>query len=177
MWYVIQTITGKEEELIEMIRKLADASLYASAFSIKRECLRKAEDKKYKLYMETMFPSYVFIVTEHPQELFFQLKRVPRFSRLLHDEEHLYYTVAESEQEFLENLMGDEPGNVVKISLAEVDEEGQVVSAENPLGQYLDKVVRQRLRKRYVCIEEYLLGSKKRMRLNIRLEEDEIERE
>ena len=41
MWYVIQTTTGQEEILVEMIGKMLFPKLYKDCFYIKRECAIK----------------------------------------------------------------------------------------------------------------------------------------
>ena len=41
MWYVIQTTTGQEEILVEMMRKILSKELYRDCFYIKRECAIK----------------------------------------------------------------------------------------------------------------------------------------
>ena len=43
MWYVIQTTTGQEEILVEMMRKILSKELYRDCFYIKRECAIKQE--------------------------------------------------------------------------------------------------------------------------------------
>lgn len=171
MWYVIWTVTGKEEELITLIDKMVDSDVYESAFSIVREMARR-ESGRYVLYKEIMFKGYVFVKTSSPEDFFYQLKKVPQFSKLLHDESFLYYTPTEAEEKFLKNLICESKEHVVRMSVAKVDEEGKIVAATEPLGLYLDKMVRQRLRKRYAVIEEELLGGKKRIQLGFWLERD-----
>lgn len=175
MWYIIQTITGKEQQLIEIINKKIPKQYYEKTFYINRECARKI-DGHYQLCQELMFPGYIFVITKTPGDFFVELKNIPYFSKMLHDEEFNCYTVTESEQHFLESLIGNDPDHTVRMSIAQIDSDGKIISATNPLGQYLDKIVRQRLRKRYACIEEKMLGGTKRMMFGFWLEED-IEKE
>ena len=56
----------------------------------------------------------------------------------------------------------------------EVDAQGQIIRADGPVGVYFDRIVKQRLRKRYVWIEQELLGRKREVYLGIRLKEDEV---
>ena len=64
--------------------------------------------------------------------------------------------------------------HVVRRSLVEVDAQGQIVWADGPVGIYFDRIVKQRLRKRYVWIEQEFLGKKREVYLGIRLKEDEM---
>ena len=57
-------------------------------------------------------------------------------------------------------------------SLVQVDQEGTIVKAEGAVGVYLKNIVRQRLRKRYVCVEQEFLGEKRKIYLGIKLESD-----
>lgn len=54
MWYIIQTLTGKEQQLIDIINKEISGDLYEDIFYIRRECARK-HDGKYELYQEKCF--------------------------------------------------------------------------------------------------------------------------
>lgn len=65
---------------------------------------------------------------------------------------------------------------LIRPSLVWVNEERQIWKAEGILGSYMDRIVKQRLRKRSVVIEIPLCGKMRRVRLGIRLEGDEIER-
>ena len=56
----------------------------------------------------------------------------------------------------------------------EVNAQGQIVQADGPVGMYFDRIVKQRLRKRYVWIEQEFLGKKREVYLGIRLKEDQI---
>lgn len=119
-----------------------------------------------------MFPGYIFVKMREPEKFFVRMRQISSFSQILHDEEFTCYTVSRGEQEFLESLMGEDSGYTVRMSVAKVDSDGKLISATNPLGQYLDRVTRQRLRKRYACIETEILGGQKKMVFGFWLETD-----
>ena len=169
MWYVIQTHTGEEEELIAMIKRIVPKGCYEECFSIRRERFRKIGGKcEVDLY--PLFPAYVFVVTEDPERMFLELKRVPKLAKLLGDEQDSFFYVQKEEEIFLRSVQDEE--HVVRRSLVEVDSEGQIVRADGPVGVYFDRIVKQRLRKRYVWIEQKFLGKKREIYLGIRLEKD-----
>lgn len=169
MWYVIQTQTGGEEELVGLIEKLVSKRHYEECFCMNRECVRKTE-QGYEIFLRPLFPAYIFVVTEDPGRLFLELKRVPRLTKLLGDREETFLGVSEEEEAFLRNVQDE--GHVVKRSLVEVDDEGMIVHADGAVGVYLRQIVRQRLRKRYVCVEQEFLGEKRRIYLGIKLKGD-----
>ncbi len=51
-----------------------------------------------------MFPGYVFVKSDDVEQLFFDLKRVPEFTNLLHDGEYVFVPLKENECKFI-NLL------------------------------------------------------------------------
>lgn len=173
MWYVIQTQTGGEEKLVELIEKMIPKEYYEECFCMNRECVKKTE-KGYQILERPLFPAYIFVVTDQPERLFIELKRVPKLTKLLSDQEDTFYSVSAEEETFLKNVQTAD--HVVRRSLVQVDREGTIVKADGAVGVYLKNIVRQRLRKRYVCVEQEFLGEKRKIYLGIKLEADrEIE--
>ena len=41
MWYVIQTITGKEQELVDLVYKMLPKTVYKECFFLKRQLLKR----------------------------------------------------------------------------------------------------------------------------------------
>lgn len=170
MWHVIQTVTGQEELLAQLIREIIPDQFYVDCFPIKRECIRKAGDG-WEIYETVMFPGYVFIDTECPNELYYCLKEIPKLTKMLKDEEELFLSVDEEEQEFLENIQSE--GHIVRLSEVRLDAEKQIIAADGAVGRYMDCIVKQRIRKRYVLIRKKLLGKERKIILGIRLCGDE----
>lgn len=81
MWYVIQTQTGGEEKLVELIEKMIPKEHYEECFCMNRECVKKTENG-YQILKRPLFPAYIFVVTDHPERLFIELKRVPKLTKL-----------------------------------------------------------------------------------------------
>ncbi len=187
MWYVIQTITGKEQELVEAVGRVlaGEGQNYERCFVIYRENLRRSGGRL-ALWQEPMFPSYAFVETDRPIEFFQSLKQVPQLTRLLGMEGE-FWSIYEEEENFLRYMLKEshrqpEEGRekeamryLVRRSLVQVDEEGRIIKAEGVLGHYLDRIVKQRLRKRSVVIELPFLGRMRRIQLGIRLLEDDRE--
>ena len=177
MWYVIQTITGREQELVNVIQKVlaGEKRKYDRCFALYQECIQR-RNGRLEHHVEPLFPSYIFVETDSPEEFFMELKQVPRLSHLL-GVDGCFWNIYEDEQAFLNHLV-EEGGNgaeeqyLIRPSLVRVDQEGRIQKAEGVLGFYMDKIVKQRLRKRSVIIEIPFCGRMRRIRLGIRLEED-----
>lgn len=169
MWYVIQTTTGQEEILVEMMRKILSQELYRDCFYIKRECAIKQKNS-WEICQKALFPGYIFIDTDFPKELYYELKNVPKLTKLLKNEEEVFLKVEEEEQNFLENIQSE--GHLVRRSLVKLDEEKQIVAAEGAVGKYFEYIIKQRIRKRYVLIRQQFLGKDREIILGIRLTDD-----
>ncbi len=169
MWYVIQTTTGQEEVLVDMIRRQIPREDYTECFYIKRECAKK-EESGWDVYIAALFPGYVFVDTEQPGEIYKELKKVPKLSKILKNEEEIFLAVEEEERVFLENIQSE--NHLVKRSTVTLDEEKKIISADGAVGRYLDQIVKQRIRKRYVLVRQKFLGQERKILLGIRLEED-----
>ena len=112
MWYAIQTMTGREQELIDSIEDRTDHSVYKSCFFVRREAVWRRGGQCIT-HVETLFPGYVFIDTETPMELYFQLRKVPKFSKLLgKDVSPAHLAVREAEA--AEQARGGGDGDKVK---------------------------------------------------------------
>ena len=153
MWYVIQTQTGREQELTECIERVLKGNGYRACFVIEQECVWRNAGELLA-YQKPLFPSYVIADTDTPEEFFLALKRV-----------------REEEKKLLCQMMElDEC--LVRRSFVTLDEDGNILTAQGPLSFFLEKIVRKRIRKRIVMVEVGLLGEKRRIELGIRLPED-----
>ena len=161
MWYVIQVVTGKEEETKNVIDKELSRQFFEDCFYIRRERVWR-RDGQCIVHLETMFPGYLFISTDQPEEVYTELKAIPQITKLLRSEEDIFLTVSQEEREFLENLLDDDP----KVT---VNEEKEILTAEGPLRHYVDRIVKKKLRLRYVMIEMELFEKKREILIGIKL--------
>lgn len=171
MWYVIQTITGKEAETVKVIDKVLEKGSYERCFVIQRECVWRIEGQC-RVHIEPFFPSYVFVETDTPEDFFFALKRVPKLTKLL-GSEGVFWSVQREDIVLLKKLIGSDSEYIVRRSLVEVDPVGEIVAAEGVLNEYISKIIRKRLRKRVVVVEIPFLGEVRRIQLGVRLAGDE----
>ena len=172
MWYAIQTITGNEEEAIGSIRKMVDKSVYEDCFLLKREAVWRIQ-AACQVHVERLFPGYVFVSTESPKELYQQLKGVSSYTKILGKEEEEFYPVSAEEEGFLKELLNGDEEYTVRLSPVEVDEQGEIVECGKPLEGYLDRVIKKRIRLRYVIIRVHLFGRDREILMGIRLGGDE----
>ena len=172
MWYAVQTLTGREKVILGMMEKNIEHSCYRECFFIRRECAIKREGV-WEITEAPLFPGYVFVDTDNPEEYYRQLKRVPKLTKLLRTEEGVFLAVSKEEQSFLESIQSEE--HLVRRSLVRLNSEKQIIDADGAVGLYLDDIVKQRLRKRFVLIQKRFLGKERRILLGIKLSGDREE--
>lgn len=173
MWYVIQTETGHEQLLIEMLKKLPGQTK-DNCFYIKREEVWRIGGE-YKIHEEMMFPGYVFIQTQRPEKLYHSLKQIPRLTKILGKEEYDFHPLPKEEEYFLKRLLNDDKDNTVRLSKVQTDEEGNIISCDKPLRYFEPCVIKKRIRQRFVIIRITLLGRDREVKLGICLEGDRRE--
>lgn len=169
MWYVLQTMTGDEEELVHMIRRLLPSRCYTDCFVPYYERVWRKQQKSY-VHVERLFPGYVFILTDTPDDVFMELKRVPAMSKLLADGNFNFLSLEAEEEEFFCRMLGET--HIVRLSYVETNGKGKVYRVSGPLEEYLTQVVRYQFKKRYAIIRLKLLGEEKTTALGIILNED-----
>lgn len=171
MWYVIQTTTGREQELADTIYKLFSDTIYDKCFVMKRQLLKRLGGKWVEV-TETLFPSYVFLDAREPEILFYELKRIPEYAKLLGSGDGVFIPLESGEEAFLAKLYQNETNYMVRMSRILFDETNNIKRIDGPLKYFENEIVRLNLRKRYVVIETAIGGQKQNVMLGIRLEKD-----
>jgi transcriptional antiterminator NusG len=171
VWYAIQTITGNEEKAMDEIGKVVDSRVCEQCFLLKREAVWRIQGAC-RIHTENIFPGYIFVRTQYPEEFYRQLKAVPQYTKILGKEDDGFYAVSKEEEIFLKRLLNKDAENTVRLSAVKVDEEGNIVECEGPLRHYMGYVVKKRIRLRFVVIRVHLFGRDREIMLGIRLDGD-----
>lgn len=147
----MQTEAGKEQELVEKIKKMVEHRVYRRCFFVKRERVRKVQGE-YKVYTEALYPGYVFIDTDEPEKFYAQIRELPQFGRILGKGEKGLYPVDEEEREFLSELVDGDKEDTIRLSPVKVNEDGEIVACGGVVRKFLGSVVKKRMRERYVVV-------------------------
>lgn len=118
-----------------------------------------------------MFPGYIFVDTDDAGELEQKIGILAGSAKLPLDEKAV--PLEKAEEDFLKRLLREDPQHTVRRFLVQVNEAGEIVSAEGILGESLGQIVRKRIRKRIVTLEMPMLGAARRVELAIRVKGDE----
>lgn len=172
MWYVIQTRTGQEEEILLFFDCMISKELFQKCFIPKGEWLKRLGGE-WQLKINPLFPGYVFVETETPEELFLELKAVPKLTKILGNGAYEFIPLRPEEEEFLRRIMGEDGDFVVKVSTIQVSEDGVATVADGILKQFEKDIVRFNLRKRFALVRVFMLGEERTVIFGLRLEKDQ----
>ncbi len=166
MWYVIQTFSGEEERTANMMERSISSCLIQECFIPKREKLKKYHGRWNKVE-EVLFPGYVFAATEHPKELYQELKAVPRLTRLLGKEGQFFFSLNQEEEDFVREIGGH--GHKAVVSKVKIEEGKKIRVLEGPLRDYVGDVVKVNLHKREVVIRVTFMGREMELKLGVEM--------
>ena len=82
MWYVVQTMAGREFAVCRLIVSLVEGDVLEECFVPQYE-VQKQFRGEWRTCVATLFPGYLIVVTDRVDELEAQMRRVPAFVRVL----------------------------------------------------------------------------------------------
>ncbi len=137
MWYAIQVVTGSEKQTATMCRTIVDERILQGIFSPEIEIMKKYQGAWHK---ETclMFPGYLFVITDQPEQLYLELSRVPKLTKLLGTGQETV-ELADEEVAFLQRVLN--PEHVAEMSLGFV--EGDQLTIQSGPMKGLEGLVRK----------------------------------
>lgn len=82
MWYVVQTTSGKEENIkLQCETYLPDGLVKKYVIPLYEE--QRRFHGEWHVLQKKLFPGYVFFISDDAEELFLQLKKVPAMTKML----------------------------------------------------------------------------------------------
>ena len=165
MWYVIQTVGGQEDQVRCLMLKLVDPSLIQESFIPRYEVMKRIKGAWVKR-AEVLLPGYVFVVTKDPGKLKASLRAVPRFTRLLGNDD-MFTPLDDREVAFINAFT--QPGKrTVELSTG-VIEGDEVVILNGPLMGHAGSIVKIDRHKRLAYLELEMLGRKKNVKIGLEI--------
>lgn len=163
MWYAVWVSTGQEEQVKTICdRKLGNLNIYEECFLPKYEKPWR-ENGAWIKKEKVLFPGYLFFVTENLQGLYQALRSIPKFTKLLGDNEGpipLY----EEETEFLKKHINQD--KVFEISVGEYVGR-ELVITEGPLKDLTGKVTYVDRHSRQAVLEVEFFGRTVKMKVGL----------
>lgn len=164
-WYVIQTISGQESQVRDMIVRLLDPCLVDEAFVPRYETLRREKGEWVKR-TEVLLPGYVVVVTQDPAKLKTALSRVPRFTRLLGNDD-MFTRLDDREVSFINSFV--RPGNRTVQMSTGVIEGDEIIVLDGPLKGRTALIKKIDRHKRLAYLDIEMLGRKKAVRVGLEI--------
>lgn len=162
---MIQTMSGQEFQVRDMIARLLDPCLVDEAFVPRYEMLRREKGVWVKR-TEVLLPGYVVVVTQDPVKLKTALPRVPRFTRLLGNDD-MFTRLDDREVAFISSFV--QPGKrTVKMSTG-VIEGDEIIVLDGPLKGRTALIKKIDRHKRLTYLEVEMLGRRRLLKLGLRL--------
>lgn len=169
LWYAIQTYTGKEERLAEMIRLIVPEGFVGECFVPYFEQLHCWHQQN-QIRVLRLFPGYIFLSTDDIGRLFQYLKKVPAMSKIMTAGAFEFSPMNEVEAEFLLRMMDDD--RIVRLTYVATDGRNHVSYLSGPLERCEGHIQNYQFRKRYAQIRLRIAGQEKVARVGIILNDD-----
>ena len=169
LWCLIKTWVGKEEGLVEEIRRTVPLHMYEECFVIYQERIWRRQQRSI-VHMESLFPGCAFLTCKDPESVYTRLSQVPAVSRLVNCKNVTILPMIKEDADFLEKISGED--HVVRLSYVLKDEQGQICKMTDPLRSCEGQIERYQFKKRYAMVRHRLGGEDRAIAMGIILKED-----
>ncbi len=162
--YVVQVIGGREST--------ARSLLYKHASDCMDECflpifeLMKRKEGEWCRVRELLFPGYLFVRTDNPEQLGNRMRAIPVFMRLLGSNDQ-FIPLAPYELLWL-NTFADADKHLVEMSQG-VIEGDRVIVTEGPLKGHEAMIIKINRHKRLAYVDLHMFGRQKTVRIGLEI--------
>lgn len=165
MWYVVQTVGGQEKHVLDLMNKLVDEELIQESFIPQYE-VKKRIQGAWKVRTEVLLPGYMFVITDQPGKLREALRSVPKFTRLLGNND-VFTPLDEQEVAFI-NAFTEPDHRVVEFSSGVMEGDG-IVILNGPLMNQTGLIKKVDRHKRLAYLEVQILGRTKTVKVGLEI--------
>lgn len=154
MWYVVQTLSGREGRVCDLMERLVDSELLEECFVLRYETVKKIRGE-WRTCTAVLFPGYVIVVTNHVEQLEQALRKVPQFTRILGND-RMFMPLERDEMAWL-SAFTERKRRVIGMSSG-VIEGDEIVILEGPLMNRTGWIRKIDRRKRVAYLEMRMFG-------------------
>lgn len=165
MWYVIQTVGGKEKRAKSLMDKMVDGYALQEAFIPGRRVMHRVKGE-WKPTEEILIPGYVFVRTVNPGQLSRELRNVPAFTRLLGNDDK-FIPLTRNEIAFL-NAFTKEGDRTIDMSEG-VIEGDKVIVLNGPLMDHEGLIKKVDRHKRVAYLDMEMFGRVKTIKVGLEI--------
>ena len=172
MWYVVQTQTGEEQNLKEILMKLVPEGLISECIiPLYEDVWRKGGTGH--ISIKRLFPGYLLVRTDAPDAVFTTLKRIPRFTRLLgmdeKDGSKVFLPVSDEEMNFLDSIIED---GIMHVSYIRLGKNGRIEKIRGPLSNHATRITRLDVPHRRAIVDTELFGRSRKIKFGLWTDSD-----
>ena len=171
MWYVIQTRTGYEKELVEQLESYCKDFSGEHCLIPMYEDVRRSEGQS-RISYRRLLPGYVLVNTDQPEDIHKGLKKVSEFARMLlseEDGEKLFLPVSKEDMAFLDSILEDGLMRVSYVLNVKGMKIGKVIG---PLAKYGNHISNIDFRHRRAVVDAKIFGKMRRIKFGLWTDED-----
>lgn len=165
MWYVIQVMTGKEDDVAGKLKEQGIRALVPK----ENRLIRSGGSWSQREYI--LFTGYVFLNMNYNADNYYKVKGIPGVIQFLGDSRNpsrLSYLEAE-----WINLLTGADNAPIEPTVVRILEDGSLKAVKGVLEKFENRIVKVDKRSRKATFEITICNEKKEVQLSIRLEEDE----
>ena len=166
MWCAVHVGDRDEARMERFITGLLPASWNTRCFSLTRS-RRKKFGGQWQTIEEKLLPGYLFLVTDKPEAVYRELKKIPEPRMLFSNEEYIS-TLQEKEAYVMERIT-DGKGRVA-VSGVRIAEDGGIVCLWGPLRKVEGRIRKVDLHRRVAEVEAEFMGERQVLYLGIEIE-------
>lgn len=156
MWYAVQVETGKESAIKDYCSKLVNRTKYNDIFVLRFNKVKKFYGKWHQ-ESKVMFPGYIFIDTDTPEQVYEALKKVPAFTSLLGRDKDSFVPIERSKEELFREMVNDNYEIAMSCGLIEGD---KVTITDGPLAGKEAMICKINRHKRTATLNVEMFGDK-----------------
>lgn len=164
-WYVIQVRSMHEENIKKICELLISQDILKEVFIPKNKRLKKMNGKWMEVE-EILFSGYVFLVSDQPNELFLELKKVPDLTKMLGHVDNEIYPLYDDEVAFLKSFSNEK--HIVDVSTGFIEND-VVKIMQGPLMGKEGIIKKINRHKRMAMIEVELFGQKTQAKIGLEI--------
>ena len=165
MWYVVQTVGGREKRARSLMDKLVDGTVLTEAFIPQRRVMHRVKGE-WKPVDEVLLPGYVFVRTPNVGRLSRELRSVPAFTRLLGNDDR-FIPLNRNEIAFL-NAFTKEGDRTIDMSEG-VIEGDRVIILNGPLMDHEGLIKKVDRHKRVAYLNVQMFGRVKTVKVGLEI--------
>ncbi|MBP3296014.1 MAG: hypothetical protein J6M27_05485 [Lachnospiraceae bacterium] len=171
MWYVIQTRTGYEKELVEQLESHCENFSRENSLVPMYEDVKRSEGQS-RISYRRLLPGYVLVDTEQPESIHQGLKKVGEFARMLlaeEDREKLFLPVSPEDMAFLDSILDD---GLMRVSYVQNVKGMKIGKIIGPLAKYGNHISNIDFRHRRAVVDAEIFGKMRRIKFGLWTDED-----